>query len=133
MPNASFPIGTIRRPSASVTSRRASGMERRKVYQNVDAEHVELVAEEERRQGQHDEDDDGDHGPPPPADLDRFPDGIRCRGPAAVADDGLLGDFSAAVPADHRHRSYSDGYTRKNSAKRRVHRWRPRRGYISGG
>src|SRR5262245_39351017 len=102
IPNASFAIGTIRRPSASVTSRRASGMDRGEVYQNVEAEHLELVPEDQGRQGQDQEKHDRHEAAPPRPDLDRLPHRIRRGGSAAVADDGLVGDFSAALSADHR-------------------------------
>src|SRR3954468_4832495 len=73
MPNASLAIGTMRRPSASVTSSRASGMSGGEVYQNarrergvVDERHVQAqqmgVAREEQR---HERDDDKDDEPQP--------------------------------------------------------------------
>src|SRR5262245_45762725 len=110
MPKASFPIGTMRRPSASVTSRRASGMDGGEVYQNghgiqvhgiLQSEDVVLASEQERQQDGGDDDDQRQDGRTPAADLHRFPRRFRGRRPAPVTDDRLVGDFSATVATDH--------------------------------
>src|SRR3954454_9747083 len=101
MPKASFAIGTMRRPSASVTSRRASGMDRPEVYQNrrpvrgqddLDTEDVVLVAEEQRRQQGQDQHDQWDDPAAAPPDFHRLAHRIGSPGAAAITDDGLVGD-----------------------------------------
>src|SRR3954464_15931179 len=73
MPNASLAIGTMGRPSASVTSSRASGMSGGEVYQNARRERVVVdkrqvqpnawvVAREEQRH-ERDDDKDDEHQP----------------------------------------------------------------------
>src|SRR3954447_26890767 len=114
MPNRSLAIGTSRRPRASVTSRRASGMDRGEVYQNnhgvyrpggdVQPDQV-VVSRREQPHGNRGEDREHyqqqHQGGPAPPDLDRPAHRVGGGGTAAVADDSLVGDFGSAVSTGH--------------------------------
>src|SRR3954464_7711800 len=99
MPKASLAIGTMRRPSASVTSSRASGMSGGEVYQNargerrvVDERQVqaeEMVVAREEQCHERDDDDDDEHQPQRRAlapNLRRLTQRLPGAGPAPVAD-----------------------------------------------